>query len=66
MKPSLQSLIENEINGNLAEAKRIALRFSVREIRDGYMEHGHSGRKALLTARWLKGADCYQAACDAR
>jgi len=65
MSTRLESLINNEINGNLTTAKRQARSHSEFAIAEAYIEHGYSERKARLTAAWLKGADCRQAACDA-
>ena len=66
MNHPLQSLVNNEINGNLTTAKKQARRHREHKIAAAFEElAGFSPRKAQLTAAWLKGADCYQAACDA-
>ena len=62
----MNTLIDNLINGNLADAKRQARQFSTWEIRDALQDMaGYSLNKATLTADWLHGRDCWQAACDA-
>ena len=61
----LRELVKTEINGNLKDAKEMAKDYSLTQIRLAYQSYaGYSLRKALLTAKWLKGSDCYQAACD--
>lgn len=61
----MQTMIDNFINGNLTTARKQARRFSVWNIREAFIEIGYSMEKATLTADWLKGRDCFQAACDA-
>lgn len=62
----MENLINNYINGNISDAKRLARRFKSWQIREGFQElAGYSERKASLTADFLKGRDCWQAACDA-
>jgi len=62
----MNTLIQNYVNGNLATAKRQAKRFAAWRIREAFVESfGYSLNKATLTADWLKGRDCWQAACDA-
>jgi hypothetical protein len=62
----MNSMIENYLNGNLSDAKRQAKRFSAWSIREALQEYaGYSLNKATLTTDWLKGRDCWQAACDA-
>ncbi len=46
----MHNAIENYINGNLQDAKRLARRFSV---------------QAVAVADYLKGEGTFQAACDA-
>lgn len=59
-------MIENYINGNLSDAKEQARRFTQQAIyRHLRNVAGWSENKSNLTAAWLKGADCWQAACDA-
>lgn len=62
----MNELIDNLINGNLSDAKRMAKPFKVWDIRVALLNNGYSLNKALLTADWLKGRDCWQAACDAK
>ena len=61
----MQTLIDNLINGNNTTAREQARRFKVWQIREALIEAGYSLNKATLTADWLKGRDCWQAACDA-
>lgn len=66
MTHKLQPLVSNHLNGNLTTAKKQARRHREHRIAAALEElAGFSPRKAQLTAAWLKGADCYQAACDA-
>lgn len=59
-------LIQSYVKGNIATAKAQAKRFACYEIREALIETlGYSLHKATLTADWLKGRDCFQAACDA-
>jgi len=61
----MQKLLNNLLNGNITDAKRQAKRFSNHAIRAALVElGGYSLNKATLTADWLKGRDCWQAACD--
>lgn len=63
---ALQTIIDNYVNGNLSDAKKGARRFPHHVLRDHLVNVlGYSERKAALTADWLKGRDCWQAACDA-
>lgn len=61
----MNSLIQNYLNGNLTAAKKQARRFAAWRIREALVAIGYSLHKATLTADWLKGRDCWQAACDA-
>lgn len=61
----MQTLLDNFINGNLTIAKKQAKRFKEYAIREAFQEIGYSQNKAQLTTDWLKGRDCWQAACDA-
>lgn len=60
----MNKLIDNLINGNLKDAKRLAKRFSGLRIVEALKEAGHSERKALLGAAWVKGSPCWQEYCD--
>ena len=61
----LEQLVENYINGNLSTAKRMARHEPVWALREALIEYaGYSEAKATLTADWLNGRDCWQAACD--
>lgn len=61
----MQRLIENYINGNLADAKRQAKRFAMTGIRKGLLDYGYSLPAAVAIADFLKGHGSFQAACDA-
>lgn len=65
MKDKLERLVENMINGNLSTAKEQAKRVPHFKIRQGFIDAGYSERKAILTADWLKGRDCWQEMYDA-
>jgi hypothetical protein len=45
----MEQLISDYVNGNLAEAKRRARRYSLQKLVDGFLDYGHA----------------FQAACDA-
>lgn len=62
----MNTLIDNLINGNNTLARKQAKRFPAWQIRDALIDEvGYSRLKATLFAAWLKGRDCWQAACDA-
>ena len=61
----MKTLLNNYLNGNLAEARRAAKRHSFAHIALTLFYLGYSMDKAELTARWLKTGEGYQAACDA-
>jgi hypothetical protein len=66
MKPALEKIINNYINGNLTDAKNGAKRTNIRALRDYMIEHyGYSNNKARLIALYLKGEATFQEACDA-
>jgi len=57
---------ENYLNGNIGDARHQAKRLDGLEIRKCFVEvFGYSENKAVLTAEYLKGRDCWQEACDA-
>lgn len=59
-------LCELYINGNISDAKKIARRFASARIQMCLVERfGYSERKARLTTEHMRGADCWQEACDA-
>lgn len=59
-------MIENYVNGNRKTAKEQAKRFTQQAIyRHCRNVLGWSENKSDLLAAWLKGADCFQALCDA-
>lgn len=63
----MRNMIENYINGNLTDAKRLAKRHSwaaiFAELRESW---GYTEDMARTTADYLKGKGSYQAACDAQ
>ena len=60
------TLIDNYYNGNLADARKQAKRFSVKKIRAALIERlAYSFKKATLAAEWLKTGEQWQEACDA-
>ena len=62
----MKRMIENWINGNLAEARKQARRHSLTRIRTTLEnEYGYSAIKSALVAIWLKTGEGYQASCDA-
>lgn len=62
----MKRILENLINGNLADAKKQARHFSAFTLR-GYFEDegGMSRDRAALAADYLKGCGTFQAYCDA-
>jgi hypothetical protein len=58
-------LIENYINGNLADAKRQAKRYSVTGIRKGLLDYGYTLGAAVIVADYLKGHATFEEACRA-
>ena len=62
---TMNSLVQNFINGNLADARKQARRFGHTAIRLAFMDIGYSFQKAALTADYLKTGEGFQAACDA-
>ena len=64
---ALQNLCQTYINGNISDAKKRAKRFDQDEIEECLVvDFGYSEHKARLTAAHIKGADCWQEACDAK
>jgi len=62
---TLNTMIDNFINGNITTARKQAKRFNLAFIRTGFIEIGYSFEKAQLIADFLKTGDGFQAACDA-
>ena len=63
---ALQNLCMSYINGNISDAKKHARSWSRERIAACLIDDfGYSDRKARLTAAHMKGADCWQEACDA-
>ena len=66
MKTSMNSLIQNYLNGNITTARKQAKRFTYKQLREALREQaGYSLHKALLTADFLKTGEGWQEACDA-
>ena len=64
---ALQLLCMSYINGNITDAKRRSRSWSESRIAACLIEDfGYSEHKARLTAAHMKGADCWQDACDAK
>ena len=64
---ALQNLCSTYINGNITDAKRRSRSWSESRISACFIDDfGYSERKARLTAAHIKGADCWQDACDAK
>lgn len=62
----MDTMLVNFMNGNLTTARRQAKKFSPwRIVACLRLDYGYSAKKALLAAQFLKGADCWHAACDA-
>jgi hypothetical protein len=61
----MEQLISDYVNGNLAEAKRRARRYSLQKLVDGFLDYGHGLHAAYDIANFLKGYGTFQAACDA-
>lgn len=58
--------IDNYVNGNLTDAKRLAKRLSwVRLVNMLVNEYGKTTSAAQVIAGYLKGHCSFQAACDA-
>ena len=64
---ALQLLCMSYINGNITDAKRRSRSWSESRISACLIDDfGYSEHKARLTAAHMKGADCWQDACDAK
>lgn len=63
----MQNVFENLINGNLADAKRLARRFSVPVLYAyALREYGWAAARAAAAVHFLKCKGSFQAYCDAR
>ena len=62
---ALQSLTDNYINSNLADARRQAKRHSHKTIRRYLEGTGFHPRAAVAIADFLKNLGTFQEACDA-
>jgi hypothetical protein len=61
----MESMIDNLINGNIAEAKKRAKHRKLTAIYNYLLAIGYSERKAMVTASFLKGETDFQTYCDA-
>jgi hypothetical protein len=57
-------VIDNLINGNLTEAKEIAVNLNASDILNARMGEGYNYNEALLMASYLKGLISFQDYCD--
>lgn len=63
---NLNRMIDNWINGNISTARTQAKRTTAEKIADHLTsEHHWDNGNAWILAAYLKGADNWQAACDA-
>lgn len=62
----MQKMIENLINGNLADAGACAKKYSYRRILWFLLEYGFSSNKAHYATEFLKHGICWQQYCDAK
>lgn len=62
----VQTVVENFINGNISDARRMAEVVSYRELIRGFFDAGWSARKSMLSARYLKFGKGWQECCDAK
>lgn len=62
----MDTMIDNYMNGNIADARKQAKRFSLLAIRAALIDLGYSENKATLTAHHMKTGEGWQAACDAK
>jgi hypothetical protein len=60
----MKSMIENLINGNIAEAKKRAKHRKLTAIYNYLLEIGWNKEKALVTAQFLKSEVDFQTYCD--
>jgi DNA polymerase III delta prime subunit len=61
----MKSMIDNLVNGNIAEAKKRAKHRKLIAIYNYLLEIGYTENKAMQTASFLKGETDYQTYCDA-
>lgn len=59
-----QEAIENLVNGNITEAKEIAVNLNASDIIHVQMGKGYNYNEALLLASFLKGIITFQDYCD--
>jgi hypothetical protein len=56
--------IDNLINGNLTEAKEIAVNLNASDILNARMGQGYNYNESLLMVSYLKGLITFQDYCD--
>lgn len=57
-------VIDNLINGNLTEAKEMAVKLNAQDIIHARMGQGYNYNEALIMASYLKGLISFQDYCD--
>lgn len=58
------NIIENLINGNLTDAKRLARNHSAQSIINAAMGYGYNYNESLIMTSYLKGIISFQDYCD--
>lgn len=58
------NIIENLINGNLTDAKKLARKHSAQSIIHAAMGYGYNYNESLLMVSFLKGIISFQDYCD--
>lgn len=61
----MKNLVQNYINGNLTDAKRLAKDRPYTTVRLAFEQCGYSLLAACAITDYLKGLGSFQAACDA-
>jgi hypothetical protein len=61
----MENMIDNLINGNCTEARKMSKRFTVYRIVDHLTDLGWTQDRAFKCARFLKTGEGFQAYCDA-
>jgi hypothetical protein len=61
----MQNIIDNYINGNLTEAKKLARNKTIAQLGNFMVQElGFTGRRAGAIALYLKGRITFQTCCD--
>jgi hypothetical protein len=63
---AIKQLVESFLNGNLANARQKAKRFTNTALTETLEHFGHSPNKAYLGACYLKNGSNWQFYCDAK